>query len=775
MEQTVSLKELVNPFDRQKDFLSAVDTYKYVLYGGAKGGGKSYILRWVLIRELCKWAAKGFRGVRVGLFCENYPALKDRQITKMSSEFPSWLGTLSESNIEGMSFKLNPEFGGGVIALRNLDDPAKYASSEFAIAAVDELTKNPREVFDQLRSIIRWPGIENTKFLAGSNPGEIGHAWVKKLFIDRIFTEEDPSPSQVSYVKSLPTDNPYNAQSYIDELKRLPPNLRKAYLEGNWDVFQGQYFSEWNKDKHTIAPFKIPESYKKFRAYDYGYENPACCKWYALDYDGRLWVYREKYWLKGHRTSADDQAKEIARLSEGENYQYSVADPSIFSPTGIVDKWGGQTIAETFNRYGIMFMPASNRRIDGWSLMHQYLRWDEGTLPRLIYFNTCIDSIRTIPTLIHDEKKPEDLDCYVKGTLISTPNGDKKVEDIRIGELVNTPIGIKQVINSGISGKSDLVVEVLLSNGNKLKGTANHKIAVNNKGLVELQHLQVSDILMVKTNSNIRIIWGINRLFIGALFILKEMAGLITSRMGLIKKWDMFLCIDRFILIMSDRYQRVITFITKTIIITTMRFQTLLLYQLTNTQYTINTLQTQRQKKIGINGKNQKRAKKYCEIMPEKCERTLQQEDLSVEIVNLLLKVNILEEFFVKIVNYLKGFIKLFVPFVVKNFCKRKMIKERHEPVHIIAVGNYGREQVYRLTIKDAHLYYANGVLSTNTRGEDHAADPDRYLLLTIHENKAAMPKTDVEKKLEETKRATEFSPANMNDFYYNQIYQPRI
>ena len=115
-----SLKELINPTDKQKEFLKAVDEYKYVLYGGAKGGGKSYILRWTLIKLLIGWA-KEYGSVRVGLFCEDFPSLKDRQVTKIQAEFPDWLGRLSESYIEGLSFQLAPQFGGGVIALRNLD------------------------------------------------------------------------------------------------------------------------------------------------------------------------------------------------------------------------------------------------------------------------------------------------------------------------------------------------------------------------------------------------------------------------------------------------------------------------------------------------------------------------------------------------------------------------------------------------------------------------------------------------------------------------------
>lgn len=387
-----------------------MDTHPYTLYGGAKGGGKSYIIRWAVLRQLLIYAKRGFRGVRGVIFCEDYPALTDRQISKIKTEFPAWLGTLSGSQTDGLAFKINPKFGGGIIALRNLDNPSKYASSEFAIVAMDEVTKNDKETFDQLRSIRRWPGIEDTKWIGGTNPGDIGHAWVKKLFIDRDFGPEDPLPEQVAFVPSLPTDNPHNANSYLEELKRLPEKLRKAYYEGNWDVFEGQYFAEWDRQRHVVVPFAIPPTWKRYRAYDYGFENPACCKWYAVDHDGRVWVYRELYYKKGHKTNADDQAKDIVRLSGDEHYEYSLCDPAIFSPTGMVDKSGGQTIAETFIRNGVTFMPASNRRIDGWSLMHQYLKWSDTQTPKILYFSTCVDSIRTIPTLIHDIIKPEDLD-----------------------------------------------------------------------------------------------------------------------------------------------------------------------------------------------------------------------------------------------------------------------------------------------------------------------------------------------------------------------------
>lgn len=387
----------------------AIDKYDYVFYGGAAGPGKSYFLRHYPIKFLIEtcFHKLGLRGVRFGLFCEDYPALHDRHLTRLPYEFPTWLGTYKAQSHE---YVLDERFGGGILAFRNLDDPSKYLSSEFGAIGVDELTKNKKETFDFLRLRLRWPGLDHPKFIGASNPGGIGHEWVKRLWVDRNFSPDEKQAEQFHFVKALPSDNQYLPKTYYETLSSLPEKLRKAYRDGNWDVFEGQYFSEWDVNKHVIQPFEIPRTWKRFRAYDYGYDNPACCKWYALDHDGRVWVYRELYYPKGHKTDAERQAQDIVRLSGDEEYAYSIADPAIFSPTGIVDKSGGQTIAETFARHGIVFMPGSNRRVDGWSLMHRYLYWDATTQPKLIYFTTCKDSIRTIPNLIHDEIRPEDLD-----------------------------------------------------------------------------------------------------------------------------------------------------------------------------------------------------------------------------------------------------------------------------------------------------------------------------------------------------------------------------
>lgn len=171
-EERIDINDLCHFTDKQKEASRLVKQHKYLLYGGAMGGGKSYFLRWKLIRMLLAFAARGFIGVTVGLFCEDYPALKDRHLSKVRFEFPEWLG---EYNSADHNFILFPEFGGGMIAFRNLDDVSKYQSSEFAVIAVDELTKNTEEEFTILRTRLRWPGVRNTRFIAATNPGGKGH------------------------------------------------------------------------------------------------------------------------------------------------------------------------------------------------------------------------------------------------------------------------------------------------------------------------------------------------------------------------------------------------------------------------------------------------------------------------------------------------------------------------------------------------------------------------------------------------------------------------
>ncbi len=232
-EELVKFSELSGFFPKQLEALNASKRFKFTLFGGSVGSGKSRWLRWACVYWLMKYYSKHqIKGVRAGLFCEDYPSLNDRHLTKIKYEFPEWLGKFNEQKHE---FTLAPEYGSGIIAFRNLDDPQKYLSVEFAIIAIDEINRNPKSVFDMLRSRHRWPGIKDVKFLAGCNP--LGEAWVKNMWVKRLFPPNEKEQYEFVYIPALPTDNPFLPQEYYKSLESLPESQRKAYLEGNWDAF----------------------------------------------------------------------------------------------------------------------------------------------------------------------------------------------------------------------------------------------------------------------------------------------------------------------------------------------------------------------------------------------------------------------------------------------------------------------------------------------------------------------------------------------------------
>jgi hypothetical protein len=229
----ITFNDLAHFSNKQWEALYASEKFKFTLYGGSMGSGKSYWLRWACIWWLLKLAGETkLPGIRAGLFCEDYGALNDRHISKMKTEFPQDLGTYNEQRHE---FQLHERFGSGIIAFRNLDDPSKYLSSEFAVVAVDELIKNAKSTFDILRTRMRWVGIPNPRFISATNPGE---GWVKQYFIEKNFPPSEQEGKEFCYIAALPKDNPYLPKEYFTSLESLPEAERKAYLEGDWSAFE---------------------------------------------------------------------------------------------------------------------------------------------------------------------------------------------------------------------------------------------------------------------------------------------------------------------------------------------------------------------------------------------------------------------------------------------------------------------------------------------------------------------------------------------------------
>lgn len=418
--QSVSLRALINPHERQEEFFRASDAHKFTLYGGARGGGKSYILRWTVVRFLLRLTAQGFTNVRGGVFCETYPELRLRQWEPAQNEFPSWLGKFNGSE---MQFKFHPKWGGHVISFLNLDNQDKYKSAEFAIVAVDELTLCPdRSILNTFMGSMRWPNLANCKFIAATNPDGPGHSWVKRLFYKKDFSHPDDSklkPEQFAFVKALPTDNPYLSTEYIEEnLAGLPESKRKPWLEGSWDLFEGQRF-EFNPRVHVLKAKSLAElgPAKYYRSLDYGFDNPYACGWYAVTSDDhgkqRIYKIREdvRSGLKAH-----EQIKRVHEITEElgltGKIELSYLDTACWKQDD-----DGLSIADKFIQGGIPVVQALKDRAAGWVELESelYFEWVTGSdhevakEPGLKFFDNCVLTSQQITDAMWDPKKPGDI------------------------------------------------------------------------------------------------------------------------------------------------------------------------------------------------------------------------------------------------------------------------------------------------------------------------------------------------------------------------------
>lgn len=305
------------------------------------------------------------------------------------------------------------------------NDIDKYIGIEYDVIIVEELTQLTEDKYTKVRGSLRtskpnWRPRMYTSF----NPGGVGHGWVKERYVIPYRTK---SETDTRFIPSTYKENPALNKEYITYLESIGGNLGKAWREGEWDIFEGQYFSEWRYEKHVVKARRIPDTWIRYRSIDpAGRAGMTSCHWYAVDPDGNAWVYREYCWGPGIKKADgttievgrdhDEHAKEIARLSldsEGviETYRYTVMDTSAIAKLGY-----SETVAEIYERNGVNgLVGAAKERVVGWNAVHTYLRCDLSTLPKLRVFETCVKLIEEIPLAQHDEHNPDDVADTRKG------------------------------------------------------------------------------------------------------------------------------------------------------------------------------------------------------------------------------------------------------------------------------------------------------------------------------------------------------------------------
>lgn len=433
--EVVSFMDLCNFQPKQLEATKMSDIYQYFLYGGTRGPGKSYWLRWQMLRTVIKLAGQGIRGATVGLFCEDYPSLTERQTNKIAAEFPEWIGRLRDTKARGFGFHVSDTYGGGFIALRNLDDPSKYQSAEFAAMGIDEITKNPEETFDILRGSLRWRGVVKPRFMAATNPGGIGHSWVKRLWVDRDFPERFQNlKEEFFFLTALPEDNKHLDTSYWDMLESLPDGLKKAWRYGEWDVFEGQFFQEFRRDKHVIPDYEMQPQFTTIGGLDYG--SITALEILQMDYEGTVVVADECYIPDA--TNPTERANEIADfLIERELYNIRIiydTDMEISQISNVgFDKTPIQIFRQVFKERMGKNAPAmicvsktsvdrnKNYRQAVNEAVKNYLNTKNDAVPKLYFTPKVKELLKEITEkIIYDEKDPDSLDFLNKG--VSKPH-----------------------------------------------------------------------------------------------------------------------------------------------------------------------------------------------------------------------------------------------------------------------------------------------------------------------------------------------------------------
>lgn len=419
--------KIQEPSEKQKLFLTAKT--KHIGFGGARGGGKSWA-----VQTKAKLLCLRYPGIKTLIVRRTYPELLNNHIDRLVEE----LHGIARYNKTDKIFRF-PNGSSIKFGYCNQDkDLMQYQGAEYDVIFLDEATQLQEMWMKKITACLR--GVNNfpKRIYYTMNPGGQGHAYIKRIFIDRRY-EDGEDPEDYTFIQSLVYDNRAllkEQPDYIKQLEALPAKLREAWLHGRWDIFEGQFFEDFRTEPdfekakeegftvdelrmqrrwtHVIEPFEIPDGWTICRSYDFGYNKPFSCAWWAVDYDGVLYRILELYGCtkepnEGVKWAPDRQFEEIRRIEKEHRWLKGkhitgVADPAIW------DASHGISIAEEAGRKGVLFYPGDHERLAGWMQCHYRLQFDDNGYPQMYVFSNCKGFIRTIPSLMYSETRPEDLD-----------------------------------------------------------------------------------------------------------------------------------------------------------------------------------------------------------------------------------------------------------------------------------------------------------------------------------------------------------------------------
>lgn len=405
----MSVLKVPKLYPKQIEFCKSTRTY--TLYGGARGGGKSYVAR---IKAVL--LALNYPGIQILLLRRKHTELYENHVIPLMK----FLNSKSKNPAERVAnYKTQEkvfEFpNGSRIKLGYCDneqDVLQYQGQAYEVIFLEECTHFTEFQYQSLTESNRLSGLckeaFNPRMYLTGNPGGVGHNWVKRLFIDKEYRPGE-NPDNYVFIPALVYENEYimeNDTEYVKKLEALPEDRKKAMLYGDWDVFDGQFFSEFERLVHVVNPFQLDRRWKKYVSIDYGLDMFAVC-FHSIAPDGTDYIYNEI-------NKPDLIVSEAAQLLK----KYARAD-TYFAPP---DLWSrnrdtGKSTAQIFKENGVKLVKSSNNREHGWFAVKEYMKvlkkrniqtGEEYRTSKLQIFSTCTNLIKCVSTLQYDDKKAND-------------------------------------------------------------------------------------------------------------------------------------------------------------------------------------------------------------------------------------------------------------------------------------------------------------------------------------------------------------------------------
>lgn len=373
------------------------------------------------VRTKAKLLALKYAGIKILIVRRTYPELLNNHINFLIPELNGIAKYNKSDKVFTFANKSIIKFG----YCKDDGDLLQYQGAEYDVIFLDEATQLSEYQMKTIVACLRGVNDFPKRIYYTCNPGGQGHQYIKRIFIDKRY-EDGENPDDYTFIQALVMDNKALMETqpdYVRQLEALPPKIREAWLNGSWDVYEGQFFEEFadrpehymdRQWTHVIEPFEIPDSWTIYRGFDWGYSRPFSCGWWALDHDGVMYRILELYgctktpnegvkWIPTKVFSEIHRIECEHRWLKGKKI-IGVADPAIWNAES------GESIAETAAKHMVYFQKGDHERLAGWMQMHYRLAFDENGYPMMYIFKNCKAFIRTIPQLMYDDHKVEDID-----------------------------------------------------------------------------------------------------------------------------------------------------------------------------------------------------------------------------------------------------------------------------------------------------------------------------------------------------------------------------